>query len=155
MYCCLVDLSTTLRGGGCFLSPWLGGKLPMQDLLHEKKKIYCSLIEPLSSLGKMQPGLTRGSSNRVFRMQYRFNYSITFHRQLLFFHHSSKLCQRLREDPNGLTPPPFGHCQIAIGPPPSLYRALWGTFFRAIFTILQGCMLPKTVEVPQTIWASV
>ena len=42
----------------------------------------------------------------------------------------------------------LGIAQIAIGPPPALNRALWGTFFRAIFTILQGCMLPKTVSAP-------
>ena len=63
----------------------VGGKAADARSIAREKKIYCSLIEPLSSLGKMQPGLTRGSSNRVFRMQYRFNYSITFHRQLLFF----------------------------------------------------------------------
>ena len=53
----------------------VGGKAADARSIAREKKIYCSLIE----LGKMQPGLTRGSSNRVFRMQYRFNYSITFH----------------------------------------------------------------------------
>ena len=55
----------------------------------------------------------------------------------------------LREDPNGLTPPPFGHCPNSDWTPPLAFNwALWGTFFRAIFTILQGCMLPKTVSAP-------
>ena len=42
----------------------------------------------------------------------------------------------------------LGIAQIAIGPPPALNRALWGTFFGQFFTILQGCMLPKTVSAP-------
>ena len=54
-----------------------------------------------------------------------------------------------REDPFSLTPPTFGHCPNSDWtPPPALNRALWGTFFQAIFTILQGCMLPKAVSAP-------
>ena len=54
----------------------------------------------------------------------------------------------LRKDPFELTPPTFGHCPNSDWTPPALNRALSGTFFRAIFTILQGCMLPKTVSAP-------
>ena len=43
----------------------------------------------------------------------------------------------------------LGIAQTAIGPPPALNRALWGTFFRANLTIPQWCMVPKTVSAPK------
>ena len=55
----------------------------------------------------------------------------------------------LREDPNGLTPPPFGHCTNSDWPPPPHSTGHSGAlFFGPFFTILQGCMLPKTVSAP-------
>ena len=47
----------------------VGGKAADARSIAREKKIYCSLIEPLSSLGKMQPGLTRGST---FTANYSF-----------------------------------------------------------------------------------
>ena len=57
---------------------------------------------------------------------------------------------QLREHPFRLMSLHLDIAQIAIGPPPpALNRALSGAlFFRPFFTILQGCMLPKTVSAP-------
>ena len=56
----------------------------------------------------------------------------------------------VREDPFRWTPPTFGHCPNSDWTPPSRAHsgALWGTSFQAIFTILQGCMLLKTLSAP-------
>ena len=54
----------------------------MQDLLRANR--------PAIRSGKMHPNLTRGSSNQIFH-DCRFNYSIKFHRQLLFLFQFAKL----------------------------------------------------------------
>ena len=53
-----------------------------------------------------------------------------------------------REDPFRLTPPTFGHCPNSDPPPPHSTGHSGALFFGPFFTILQGCMLPKTVSAP-------
>ena len=56
----------------------------------------------------------------------------------------------IREDPNTLTPPPFGHCPNSDWtPPPALNRALWGTFFRAIFYHSAGLYASENGKCPK------
>ena len=56
---------------------------------------------------------------------------------------------RLGEDPFRLTPPTFGHCPNSDWtPPPHSTGHSGALFFGPFFTILQGCMLPKTVSAP-------
>ena len=59
-------------------------------------------------------------------------------------------CRRLREDPFRLTPPTFGHCPNSNWPPPpALNRALWGTFFQAIFYHSAGLYASENGKCPK------
>merc|ERR1712020_66919 len=45
----------------------------------------------------------------------------------------------VREAPFNKSPPLFGHCPNSnYTPPPALKRALWGTFFQALFSHFKG-----------------
>ena len=59
------------------------------------------------------------------------------------------LGKNVREDPFALTPPTFGHCPNSDWTPPPHSTGHSGALFVGpFFTILQGCMLPKTVSAP-------
>ena len=55
----------------------------------------------------------------------------------------------LREEPNSLTAPPLWALpKQRLDPPPCTQPGTLGHFFGPFFTILQGCLLPKTVSAP-------
>ena len=84
-------------------------------------------------------------------LQHSLTYSLSPH--CLFaafiFDKTFYFLYRVREDPNSLTPPPFGHCPNSDWTPPRTQPGTLGHFFRAIFYHSAGLYASENGKCPK------